>query len=111
VYAGTDSLHFTDTWVITAGGRISRDFFGLDNGKKIADTSTGVVSFSATGLLIIKFTGERWYVLRGWLDAPAMTVMKLNGPWPDANIPANILSNPEQGWNLDQTWVRLAKAK
>ena len=50
VYAGTDSLHFTDTWVITAGGRISRDFFGLDNGKKIADTSTGVVSFSATGL-------------------------------------------------------------
>ena len=46
------------------------------------------------------------YVFRGWLDLPDMTIMKLNGPWYDDPIPSNILSNPEQGVNLDQTWVR-----
>ncbi len=111
VYAGTDSLHFTDAWVITTEGGISTDFFGLENGRTIAATSTGLVALSPTGILTIRRTNERRYVLRGWLELPTMTVMKLNGPWPDANIPANILSDPEQGWNLDQTWVRLAKAR
>ena len=37
-----------------------------------------------------------------------MTVMTLNGPWYDS-IPPAILSNPAQGANLDQRWVRMRR--
>jgi hypothetical protein len=104
-YAGTDSIHFTEKWVIASNGTISLDFFGIQNGKRIVEKSSGVVTLSA-GVLAIKMTNEQRYVLRGWLESPAMTVMKLNGPWYD-DIPADILSNPEQGANLDKNWVRL----
>ena len=106
-YAGTDSLHFTEQWVITAKGEISLDFFAIRNGKKITEKSTGVVTLSG-GILSIKMTNEQRYVLRGWLVTPNMTVMNLNGPWYE-KIPPDILSNPEQGWNLDKKWVRLVK--
>jgi hypothetical protein len=110
-YAGTDSLHFKEKWIITADGKISLDFFGIQNGKKIAEKSTGVVTLSADGVLSIRMTNEQRYVLRGWLVTAEMTVMKLNGPWYADGIPANIFSNPEQGANLDKKWVRLTKAK
>jgi hypothetical protein len=35
----------------------------------------------AGGVLIIKKSNTRRYVLRGWLELPEMTIMKLNGPW------------------------------
>jgi len=104
-YAGTDSIHFTEKWVITSNGTISLDFFGIQNGKRIIEKSSGVVALSA-GVLAIKMANEQRYVLRGWLESPDRTVMKLNGPWYD-DIPADILSNPEQGANLDKNWVRL----
>lgn len=104
-YAGTDSIHFTEKWVITSNGTISLDFFGIQNGKRIAEKSSGVATLAA-GILAIKMTNEQRYVLRGWLESPDMTVMRLNGPWYDS-IPADILSNPEQGTNLDKNWVRL----
>ena len=107
VYAGTDSLHFTEKWILTANGTISSDFFGIQNGRKIAEKSTGVVTLSSAGILIIKMKNEQKYVLRGWLEGPNMTVMKLNGPW-YGEIPADVLSNPEKGWNLDKIWVRQA---
>lgn len=110
VYAGTDSIHFTEKWVIASKGTISLDFFGIQNGKKIVEKSTGVVTLSATGILVITMTNERRYVLRGWLEGLNMTVMKLNGPWYEG-IPADILANPEQGTNLDQSWVRLGTVK
>jgi len=105
-YAGTDSLHFSEKWTITAQGKISLDFFGIRNGKKIVENSAGVVTLSDAGILVIRMTNEQRYVLRGWLDAPHMTVMTLNGPWYEI-IPPQILSNPQQGGNLDKKWVRL----
>ena len=51
-------------------------------------------------------TNRQRYVLRGWLERPELTIMKLNGPWYDSPIPANIFTNPEQRANLDQHWVR-----
>jgi hypothetical protein len=108
VYAGTDSIHFTEGWVITAEGGISSDFFGIQNGRKIKDKSAGTVTLSSAGILVIKMTNQQSYVLRGWLAGPHMTVMTLNGPWYD-RIPPEILSNPEQGWNLDKRYVRHAK--
>ena len=104
-YAGTESLHFTNKWSFTREGGISLDFFGIRNGKKIAEKSTGTATLSG-GLLVIRMTNMQRYVFRGWLELPDMTIMKLNGPWYEAPIPANIFTNPEQGANLDQNWVR-----
>ncbi|MEO7598727.1 MAG: hypothetical protein ABIV50_07340, partial [Opitutus sp.] len=99
-YAGTDSLHFSEKWTITAQGKISLEFFGIRNGKKVVENSTGVVTLSDAGILSIRMSNEQRYVLRGWLDTPRMTVMTLNGPWYET-IPPEILSNPQQGGNLD----------
>ena len=107
-YAGTDSIHFTENWQIGAGGTIALDFYGIHNGRRIAEKSSGTASLSSDGILAIRMTNEQRYVLRGWEEAPDMTVMTLNGPWYDS-IPPEILSNPAQGANLDQRWVRLRK--
>ena len=109
-YVGTDSLRFTEKWLITAKGAISLDFFGIQNGRKIVEKSAGVVTLSADRILVIRMSNEQRYLLRGWLETPAMTVMKINGPWYADGIPADIISNPAQGVNLDKTWARL-KAK
>jgi hypothetical protein len=107
-YAGTDSIHFTEKWVIAADGTISLDFFGIHNGRRIIEKSTGVVTLSA-GILGISISNPQRYVLRGWSEAPDMTVMTLNGPWYADPIPPEILTNPAQGANLDQQWVRLRR--
>jgi len=104
-YAGYDSLHFTNKWTITREGGISLDFFGIRNGKKLTEKSSGAATLS-DGLLVIRMTNMQRYVFRGWLELPDMTIMKLNGPWYEAPIPANIFTNPQQGANLDQNWVR-----
>lgn len=107
-YAGTDSLHFTEKWTISASGSITLDFFGIHNGRRIVDKSTGVVSLLADGILVIRMPNEQRFVVRGWEPAADMTVMTLNGPWYDY-IPPEILANPQQGANLDQRWVRLSQ--
>jgi hypothetical protein len=107
-YAGTDSIHFTETWAIGADGGVSLDFYGIQNGRRIVEKATGTATLTAEGILAIRMTNEKRYVLRGWDDAPDMTVMTLNGPWYDA-IPPEILANPAHGANLDQRWVRLRK--
>jgi hypothetical protein len=89
---------------------IALDFFGLQNGRKLVEKSTGVVTLSSAGVLVITMTDERSCVLRGWLEGPTMTVMTLNGPWYE-DIPAAILTNPDQGWNLDKYWVRMRPKK
>jgi hypothetical protein len=104
-YAGTDSIHFTEQWEIGADGTIALDFFGIHNGRRIAEQSRGTVVLSS-GILTLRVANEQRYVLRGWEEAPDMTIMTLNGPWYDA-VPPDILANPSQGWNLDQRWVRL----
>lgn len=57
-------------------------------------------------VLVIKMSNTEKYVLRGWLELPEMTIMKLNGPWYNDPIPADIFTDPEQGWNLNENWVR-----
>jgi hypothetical protein len=104
-YAGFESLHFTNKWTITAQGRIWLDFFGLQNGRKLSEKSDGTITL-AGGVLVVKMTNTQRFVLRGWLERPDLTIMKLNGPWYDDPIPANIFTDPDQGWNLDQNWVR-----
>lgn len=107
-YAGTDSLHFTEKWTITASGSITLDFFGIHNGRRIVEKSTGAVTLIGDGLLVIHKPNEQRFVVRGWEPAPDMTVMTLNGPW-YGDVPPEILANPQQGANLDQRWVRMAR--
>lgn len=104
-YAGSDALHFTSTWTITGEGTITQDFSGLQNGRKIQETSSGTVRLDG-GVLAIAMRNRQRYVIRGFEIRPEGTVMKLNGPWYDDPIPSDIFSNPEQGANLDQLWVR-----
>jgi hypothetical protein len=104
-HAGTDSIHFKEKWTITGQGGISLDFFGIRNGKKIAEKSNGTVALS-NGILVIRMTNMQQYVVRGWLELPDMTIMVLNGPWYEDGVPADVLGNPEKGTNLDKNWVR-----
>jgi hypothetical protein len=52
-------------------------------------------------------------VIRGWLEGPEMTVLKICGPF-YGEVPADVLARPEpgkpeQGFNLNQYWIRKAK--
>jgi len=105
-HAGTDSLHFTSKWTIDGDGRYVNDFFEVRNGKKLRDVTTGTLTI-AGGLLTIKHKGTAKYVIRGWLELPDMTILKVVGPWHDSQeIPAEVFTNPEQGENLAKKWVR-----
>ena len=105
-YAGTDSLHYRNTSTITKNGGYTSDFFAIQNGKKIIDKTTGSVSIDGR-VLSIKQKNTAKYVIRGWLELPEMTVLKVCGPWYDDQvIPENIFSNPDQGANLNSNWVR-----
>ena len=105
-HAGTDSLHFTSKWTIDGDGRYVNDFFEVRNGRKLRDITTGTITIVGR-LLTIKHKGTTKYVIRGWLELPDMTILKVVGPWHDSQeIPTEIFSNPEQGENLAKKWVR-----
>ena len=103
-YAGTDSLHYRTTMKIGRGGAYTNDFFAIQNGKKIIDKTTGVVTI--TGRVLSVKEGIRLYVIRGWLNSQ-MTIFKICGPWyGNDTIPDAIFTNPNQGANLDKNWIR-----
>ena len=107
-YAGYDSLHFREKWTITAKGVVLSDFFAIRNGKKIVDKTTGSIGISGR-ILDVKVGAAAKYMVRGWLEGPEMTVLKITGPFYE-EIPQDVLDNPDQGANLDKYWVRWAKA-
>lgn len=105
-YAGTDHLAYRSKMSITANGGYKNDFFAIRNGKKEIDKTTGTISIVGS-TIFIKQKGLTKYVIRGWLELPNMTILKVCGPWFDnQEIPAEIFSNPEQGANLNKNWVR-----
>lgn len=105
-YAGADSLHFRSKMTITAKGGYLNDFFAIQNGKKIKEDTTGTVAVAGR-VLVIKQGNTRKYVIRGWLELPDMTILKVCGPWyNDDVIPEKIFTDPEHGSNLNSTWVR-----
>lgn len=106
VYAGADSVHFTSKMTFTASGDYADDFFGLDNGRKIKENTTGTVMIVGRVLTITR-KGLAKYVIRGWQEFANMTVLTVCGPWyDDQPIPERIFTTPDQGANLDKTWVR-----
>ncbi len=109
-YAGSDNLAFRETWVISAKGEITSHFFAIRNGKKMLDKNTGVIKVSAGRILDIKIGAASQYVVRGWLEVPSMTVLKITGPFYNGEIPQNVLDNPEQGANLNKHYIRKIKS-
>ncbi len=105
-YAGTDSLHYRTTMKIGRGGAYTNDFFAIQNGKKIIDKTSGTIAIVGR-VLSVKEGNTARYVIRGWLDLPGMTVLKICGPWyGDSVIPEEIFTNPDQGANLNKNWIR-----
>ena len=105
-YAGTDSLSFRSKMAFTRNGGYLNDFFAIRNGQKEIDKSVGTFTINGR-VLSIKHKGTAKYVIRGWLDLPDITILRVCGPWFDDDvIPENIFTNPEQGANLNKDWVR-----
>jgi hypothetical protein len=105
-YAGADSLTFKSKMTLTADGGFYNDFYAIQNGKLIKEKTGG--SFAISGrVLVISDSNLRKFAIRGWLELPDMTVLEVNGPYfKDDVIPAAIFTDPVQGANLNQQWVR-----
>ncbi len=92
---------------IDKNGGYTNDFFEVRNGKALRDITTGTVTIVGRILSIKRQKSTSVYFVRGWLELPDMTVLKVVGPWNNAqDIPENIFTNPEQGENLAEKWVR-----
>lgn len=107
-YVGTDSLHFTSNWTIDRDGSYTNDFFEVRNGKKLRDVTTGTITIAGR-LISIKHKGTAKYVVRGWLELPNMTILKVAGPWYDEQvIPERIFTDfsEDSRFILTTKWVR-----
>jgi len=90
----------------TASGGYADDFFGLENGRKIKENTTGTVSIVGR-VLTITHRNKAKYVIRGWQEFANMTVLNVCGPWyDDQPIPETVFTIPNSSVNLDKTWVR-----
>jgi len=106
-YAGSDSIASTNKYIFTAAGKYSTNFFGIRNGQKIIDKTSGSIRIDGS-VLYLMHKGTTKYVMRGWLELPDRTILVVTGAWyDDQEIPANIFTNPEQGTNLNKKWVRM----
>lgn len=105
-YADSDSLTFKSKMTLTAAGGYYDEFYAIQNGKLIKEKTGGVFAVSGRILSINEGNPKR-YVIRGWLELPDITVLVVHGPYyRDDPIAAEIFSNPVQGANLDEQWVR-----
>jgi hypothetical protein len=107
-YAGTDSLHFTSKWTIDNNGRYTNDFFEVRNGQKLRDVTTGTITIVGR-LISIKHKGTAKYVVRGWLELPDITILKVAGPWyDDQEIPEKFFTDfgEDSRFFLTTKWVR-----
>lgn len=106
-YVGTDSLSFTSKWSLTGNGEWSNNYFEIRNGKKLSDITKGTFAINGRVFSMKREKSTTYYVIRGWLELPDMTMFKIVGPWyNEQDITEDIFTNPEQGANLNQIWVR-----
>ncbi len=90
-HAGTDSLAVRNTLTISSNGTYTNDFFAIRNGKKERDITAGTITVVGRLLSIRQSNRTVKYVIRGWLELPNMTILRLaDGPWQnDDVIPEN----------------------
>ncbi len=106
-HAGTDSLHFTSKWTIDGDGRYVNDFFAIRNGEKIIDKTIGTITIVGRVISFKREKSTAKYVVRGWLELPDMTILKVAGPWYDnQEIPERTFTDPPDSYMLTAKWVR-----
>ncbi|MEO8648685.1 MAG: hypothetical protein ABI539_05925 [Acidobacteriota bacterium] len=103
--AGTDSWHFSSKWTFKASGTWTNDFFEVRNGKGNADVTGGPLTIEGRVIFLKRPRSTAKYLIRGWLDLPNMTILRVTGPWYDAQeIPARSFTDPDYGFSAN--WVR-----
>lgn len=107
-YVGDDSITMRTIWTISATGTIASNSSGIHNGRMFAESTIGRIRL-AGNILDIRLKGgaRAKYVVRGWLEGPTTTVLKINGPW-HGDIPKELLDSSDQGWSCDESWLRAA---
>ncbi len=108
-YAGTDSLAFTSKWTFDKNGTYTNDFFEVRNGKKLRDITTGTITIVSRLLSIKRQKSTAKYVVRGWLELPDITILKVAGPWyDDQEIPEKFFTDfsEDSRFFLTSKWVR-----
>lgn len=105
-YVGTDRLAFRTKHAITQSGGYLNDFFEIRNGRKLSDKTTGTVAINGSVFSIVRGRSKSKYVIRGWLELPGATLMKITGPWYEGEIPPEVFTSLEHAANLDSIWVR-----
>jgi len=108
-YAGTDSLHFTSKTTFDKNGRWTNDFFAIKNGEKIIDKTTGTFTINRRVLALKRSQSTQFYVVRGWLELPNMTILVIAGPWyNEQDIPERVFNDfsEDSRFILTTKWVR-----
>jgi len=112
-YVGTDRVAFKTKSTITKNGGYSNDFFEIRNGKKLSDKTTGTISIDGRvfSMKNTKYNYVSRYVIRGWVELPDMTILRVAGPWNDnEEIPERIFTDPPDVYmNKAENWVRKKK--
>lgn len=107
-YAGDDSLIVRTTWTITEHGALTSGSFGVHNGMLFVEDAVGRIKLEGNVLHLRLSGGARAkYVVHGWQEGSATTILKLNGPW-HGDIPQEVLDAPDAGGSCDQSWYRKA---
>jgi hypothetical protein len=108
-FVGDDSITMRTIWTITATGTIASNSSGIHNGRIFAESTIGRIRLTGNILDIrLKGGARAKYVVRGWLEGRATTVLKINGPW-HGDIPRELLDSSDQGWSCDESWLRAAE--
>jgi len=112
-YVGNDRLAFRIKYAITRNGGYTSDFFEVRNGKPLRDITTGTISIDGRvfSMKDTKRNSVSRYVIRGWLELPDMTILRVAGPWNDnQEIPERIFTDPPDVYmNKAENWVRKKK--
>ncbi len=106
---GNDRLAFRSKNTITKNGGYTNDFFAVRNGIALSDKTTGTVTINGSVLYINQGKSKSKYVIRGWLELPDATLLKITGPWYDGEIPPQVFTDLAIGVILDKIWVRKKK--
>ena len=111
-YAGYQSIAIRDKWVFDGRGGVTSDFSATTAGqggvRQVNENKTGVVTLTGGTILTLGWKGavQPTYLIRGWREMQGMTVLLLNGPWWNGQVPADVIADRGRGTNLDSYWVR-----
>ena len=118
-YAGFSSAQTSETWTIDAKGNVASDASYAVADEHSArggrEKKVGTASIDANNVLTVQWKNAAnpvvHYIIRGWVEFAAMTVITLNGPFYQDGVPAKLIANPNADSYRDGLWARARPAK